>query len=157
MPAGDSAAPLTGRLAPGRFVAFRFAGKAAPAGTSVAQTLVSAYDPGSLAPLWIGLRGPRQILTVMLAREPGRSPLYWHGPALSGAFDIRLLLHPDMGPGGILCRLDGETGWSSLAAASATGIERLDWPGRWSVGHGQRGPADRRFQGAGLTVSMAAG
>ncbi|WP_395674392.1 metallophosphoesterase family protein [Inquilinus sp.] len=156
LPAGDSPAPLTGRLEPGRFAAFRFAGRAAPAGTSTAQTLLSAFDPGSLAPLWIGLRGPRQILTVILGREPGRSPLYWHGPALSGAFDIRLLLDPDMGPGGILCRRGGEAGWSSLAAASASGIEQLDWPGRWSVGHGQRGPTDRGFQGAELTVSMAA-
>ncbi|MGK9231361.1 metallophosphoesterase [Inquilinus limosus] len=159
LPAGDSAAPLTGRLEAGGFVAFRFAGRAAPAGTSAAQTLVSAFDPGSLAPLWIGLRGPRQILTVILGREPGRSPFYWHGPALTpeGSFDIRLLLHPDIGPGGIMCRFDGETGWSSLAAASASGIERLDWPGRWSVGHGQRGPADRRFRGTGLKVSMAVG
>lgn len=157
LPAGDSAAPLTGRLGPGRFVAFRFSGQAAPAGTSAAQTLLSAFDPGSLAPLWIGLRGPRQILTVILGREPGRSPYYWHGPALSGGFDIRLLLDPDMGPGGIMSRLDKEAGWSSLAAASAIGIERLDWPGRWSIGHGQRGPADRRFQGAELTGSMAAG
>lgn len=157
LPAGDGAAPLTGRLGPGRFVAFRFAGQAAPAGTSVAQTLVSAFDPGSLAPLWIGLRGPRQILTVILGRERGRSPYYWHGPALSGAFDIRLLLHPDMGPGGILCRRDGEAGWSSLAAASASGIEQLDWPGRWSIGHGQRGPSDRRFQGMDLKASVAVG
>ncbi|OWJ58077.1 metallophosphoesterase family protein [Inquilinus limosus] len=157
LPAGDSAAPLTGRLGPGQSAAFRFAGRTAPAGTSAAQTLISAFDPDSLAPFWIGLRGPRQILTVILGREPGRSPLYWHGPALSGAFDIRLRLDPDMGPGGIMCRLDGEAGWSSLAAASASGIERLDWPGRWSVGHGQRGSADRRFQGMDLRVSAAAG
>jgi hypothetical protein len=158
LPPGECAAPLTGRLEPDGFVSFRFTGQAAPAGTSAVQTLVSAFDPGSLSPLWIGLRGPRQILTVILGREPGRSPFYWHGPALppEASFDIQLLLHSGMGPGGVMYRLGAETGWTSLAAASATGIEQLDWPGRWSVGHGQHAPADRRFRGTGLAVSMAA-
>jgi hypothetical protein len=159
LPMGESAAPLGGGLDPGRFVTVRVTGRTAPAGTSTAQTLVSAFDPGSLAPLWIGLRGPRQVLTVILGREPGRSPHHWFGPALhpDAAFDIQLLLHPGMGPGGVMVRLGETTRWSSLSAASASGIERLAWPSRWSVGHGQRGPADRRFQGAALTAAMAIG
>ncbi|MDR6292728.1 hypothetical protein E9232_005268 [Inquilinus ginsengisoli] len=159
LPMGESAAPLSGGLDPGRFVTFRLTGRAAPAGTSAAQTLVAAFDPGSLAPLWIGLRGPRQVLTVILGREPGRSPHYWFGPGLppDAAFDIQLVLHPDMGPGGVMGRLGETARWSSLSAASASGIERLEWPSRWSVGHGQRGPADRGFQGAALTAAMAIG
>jgi hypothetical protein len=159
LPAGEGAAPLVGSLDPGRFVTFRFTGRAAPAGTSEAQTLLSAHDPGSLAPLWIGLRGPRQVLTVILGREPGRSPHYWFGPETrpGAAFDIQLLLHSGMGPGGVMGRTGGNQPWSSLSAASPFGIERLGWPSRWSVGHGQPGPADRRFQGAALTAAMATG
>ena len=54
LPAGESPALLTGRLGPGRFVVFRFTGQAAAEGTNLAQTLLSAFSPGILAPLWIG-------------------------------------------------------------------------------------------------------
>lgn len=136
-------------------VAFRFTGDAAAAGTSTIQTLLSAFQPGVRAPLWIGLSGPAQRLTVILEPEPGRSPHYWLGPALdAGApFDIQLLVHPGMGPGGLLYRLAADAPWSSLSAASAWGAERLDWPHRWSIGHGQEGPGDRAFLGSNLAVS----
>ena len=136
-------------------VAFRFTGDAAAAGTSTIQTLLSAFQPGVRAPLWIGLTGPAQRLTVILEPEPGRSPHYWLGPALdAGApFDIQLLVHPGMGPGGLLYRLAADAPWSSLSAASAWGAERLEWPSRWSVGHGQEGPGDRAFLGRNLAVS----
>jgi GNAT superfamily N-acetyltransferase len=136
-------------------VAFRFTGHAAAAGTSPAQTLLSTFRPGRRAPLWIGLRGPEQRLTVILEPEPGRSPHYWLGPAVKAAspFDIQLLVHPGMGPGGLLYRLAADAPWSSLSAASAWGAERLDWPGRWTVGHGQDGHEDRAFLGGNLAVS----
>ncbi len=136
-------------------VAFRFAGHAAAAGTSTAQTFLSASRPGVRAPLWIGLSGPTQRLTVILEPEPGRSPHYWLGPAITAGapFDIQLLVHPGMGPGGLLYRLAANAPWSSLSAASAWGAERLDWPDRWSVGHGQDGPGDRAFLGSNLAVS----
>jgi len=60
LPAGESGALLTGRLGLDRFVVFRFTGKAAAEDTSIAQTLLSAFSPGVLAPLWIGVHGPRQ-------------------------------------------------------------------------------------------------
>ncbi len=137
-----------------KIVAFRFTGQAA-AGTGTAQTFLSAFRPGIRAPLWIGLRGPEQRLTVILEPEPGRSPHYWHGPALEAgaSFDIQLLAHPGMGPGGLLYRLAADAPWSSLSAASAWGAERLDWPGHWSVGHGQNGPKDRAFLGRNLAAS----
>ena len=157
LPAGESVALLTGRLGPGRFVVFRFEGQAAAKDTSLAQTLLSAFSPGVLAPLWIGLHGPRQTLTAILGGQPGRSPHYWHGPEFepSARFDLYLLAYADMGPGGILYRFGDHDHWSSLAAASATGPERLDWPDRWSVGHAQGGPTDRRFLGPTLTASVA--
>ncbi len=138
-----------------KIVAFRFTGHAAAAGTSTAQTLLSAWRPGVRAPLWIGLSGPAQRLTVILEPEPGRSPHYWLGPAITAGapFDIQLLVHPGMGPGGLLYRLAADAPWSSLSAASAWGAERLDWPERWSIGHGQEGPGDRAFLGRNLAVS----
>lgn len=140
-----------------KIVAFRFTGQAAVPGTSTAQTFLSAVRPGIRAPLWIGLSGPEQRLMVILELEPGRSPRYWLGPAITAGapFDIQLLVHPGMGPGGMLYRLAADGPWSSLSTASAWGAERLDWPGRWSVGHGQNGPEDRAFLGRNLAVSTA--
>ena len=155
LPAGETTAPAIGRLADS-ILAFRFTGRSAPDGAA-AQTLLSAFAPNQLAPLWIGLSGPRQVLTASIGPEPGRSPHTWHGPALPAGqpFDIRLLLHPGMGPGDVLYRLAEDAAWSSLAAASPWGAERLDWPSHCSVGQGQRGPNDRPFRGASLRVSAA--
>ena len=141
-----------------RIAAFRFAGRTASAGTSTLQTFLSAFRPGLRAPFWVGLSGPAQHLMVILEPEPGRSPHYWVGPPVraDAPFDIQLLVHPGMGPGGLLYRLSGDDRWTSLSAASAWGAERLDWPGEWSVGHGQQGPGDRAFLGRDLTVSAMA-
>ena len=140
-----------------RIAAFRFTGRTAAAGTSTAQTFLSAFRAGQRAPFWVGLSGPAQRLMVILEPEPGRSPHYWVGPPLTAdaPFDIQLLVHPGMGPGGLLHRLSGDDAWTSLSAASAWGAERLDWPDHWSVGHGQQGPGDRAFLGRDLAVSAA--
>ena len=138
-----------------RIAAFRFTGLTATASTSTAQTLLVGLHAGRRAPLWIGLSGPLQRLTVILEPEPGRSPHYWLGPAVTAdaPFDIQLLVHPGMGPGGLLYRLEADAPWSSLSSASAWGAERLDWPERFSVAHGPAGPHDRPFLGRDLAVS----
>lgn len=59
-----------------------------------------------------------------------------------------------MGPGGLLYRLSGDDRWTSLSAASAWGAERLNWPGDWSLGHGQQGPGDRAFLGRDLAITV---
>jgi hypothetical protein len=154
---GESNAPVVGTPSTGRIVAFRFVGHAAPAGSTAVQTLLSAFQSGIQAPLWIGLRGPDQTLTVILGPEPGRSPHYWVGPSAStdAAFDFQLVIHAGMGPGGVMCRFGAEQRWTSLLAASPWGAERLNWPDRWSIGHGQGGEGDRPFQGLGLSVWVA--
>ncbi len=141
-----------------RIAAFRFTGRAAAAGTSTIQTFVSAFSPGRRAPFWVGLSGPAQRLMVILEPEPGRSPHCWLGPSVTAdaPFDIQLLVHPGMGPGGLLYRLSGDGPWSSLSAASAWGAERLDWLDDWTVGHGQRGLGDRAFLGHDLAISATA-
>jgi hypothetical protein len=155
LPAGETTALVEGGPDEDRVLAFRFTGQAAAEGISAAQTLLSAFRPGAQAPLWIGMRGPEQRLTVIIGPEPRRSPHYWLGPAITpGApFDIRLLLHTGMGPGGVMYCLGDNESWSSLAAASPWGAERLDWPERWSIGHAQGGPDDRLFQGSDLAAS----
>jgi hypothetical protein len=148
---GESLAPITGRLGDSDMIAFRFTGQAAGEGVGTAQTLLSAFTPGIQAPLWIGLVGPEQRLTVIVGPESRRSPHYWYGSALkpNEVFDIRLLIHPGMGPGGILVSKDiGD--WSSLIAASPWGAERVNWPERWSVGHAEGGTPDRVFHGRSL-------
>lgn len=126
------------------------------ANVGAAQTLASAFDPGMLSPLWVGLRGPRQVLSVVMGPEPGRSPHTWHGPAIppDRPFELRVLLDPTMGPGGLLYQLNDDTTWSSLRGASPWGIERLRLPSQWIIGHGQYGADDRPFLGKDLSVSM---
>ena len=154
---GAQDAPMRGRLGLDGTVALRFIGRAAPIGTSAVQTLLSAYDPSVLASLWIGLAGPHQRLIAVVGPEPGRSPHLWHGPALpAGApFELELLLHAGMGPGGLLCRADADAPWSSLRGASPWGLERLNWPSLWSIGQDQAGPGDRAFLGEDLTVIVS--
>jgi hypothetical protein len=146
-----------GQLQSGRRLEFRFRGRTVADAVSSAQTLVSAFSPGSIAPVWIGLQGPRQTLTLIMGREPGRSPHYWIGPDLPAGqdFDVHLAINPDMGPGGVLYRPWGGDRWTSLAAASPTGLETLQWPALWSVGHGQHGGGDRPFARSELTVAAA--
>ncbi len=155
LPLGEIAAPITDGAGATRIVGLRFTGRSAPEGSGTAQTLVSAFRAGVLAPLWIGLRGPEQRLTVVIGPEARRSPHYWHGPALGpdAPFDISLVVHTGMGPGGIMCRCGDDERWTSLVAASPWGAERLDWPERWSVGHAQGGRDDRAFLGSGLAVA----
>ena len=155
LPIGECAAIVTGRSQE-RTVAFHIAGRAAPEGTSAVQTLLSAFDHGSQPRLWIGLRGAEQRLTVTIGPEARRSPHYWIGPCINPgkAFGFQLLIHTGMGPGGIMHRFDHEDRWSSLAAASPWGAERLDWPKRWSVGRGNGGPDDRPFRGHHLEASV---
>jgi hypothetical protein len=147
---GQSVAPQ------GRAIALRFCGRAASCGAAGWQTLTSAAIDNGLAPLWVGLRGPRQRLTVIVGPDQGRSPHYWEGPELAYGelFDIQLMLHMDMGPGGVLHRNASGGSWSSMRSSSAWGVERLIWPQVWHVGHGHRGLTDRRFRGHGLVATI---
>lgn len=154
LPCGISPAPLSGVAAPGTVVALRLSGHTA-AETAAPQTLLCAPVPGMIAPLWLGLRGPTQTLTLILARESGRSPHYWIGPDLGAGrdFALEVAICPDMGPGGVLWRTTGDTRWTSFAGASATGPERLSWPAAWCVGHGQDGPDDTPYAGSQLDLA----
>ncbi|SCB20896.1 hypothetical protein GA0061103_2935 [Rhizobium multihospitium] len=135
----------------------RITGNTADKAHAPAQTLFSAFDPQGIAPIWLGLRGPRQTLTLILGRDPGRSPYYWFGPDLlpDQPFEIDIALHPGMGPGGVLYRRPTDRGWSSFKGAAATGLERIVWPRQLSVGHGQGGTYDRPFVGKDLAIRLA--
>lgn len=119
------------------------------------QTILSAWNSGPhLAPLWIGLIGANNQLTISMAPTPGRSPHLWFGPCLDAGkpFSVQLTIHSGMGPGGLLWRWDENKLWSSMRGTAAWGAERLVWPDKWSVGHGQRGTDDEPFRGADLTA-----
>lgn len=159
LPSGEFEAPFARGPGPEGIVVFRFSGRAAPAGNCVAQSLLSVFQPGIATQLWIGFRGSEQSLTVIIGPEARRSPHYWIGPPVmpDAPFSFDLLIHVGMGPGGVMCRFGAMQRWSSLQAASPRGPERLSWPQRWSVGHGQGGSADRAFPGSNLEVRLAMG
>ncbi|MEQ9334657.1 hypothetical protein [Thalassobaculum sp.] len=155
-PAPDGEPAAAGPV-PAALRAWRFTGIAAQ-DAAARQTLVSARGDGAaIAPLWIGISGPDQRLTVSisLSPNPGRSPHYWHGPALTPGkpFDLTLALHGGMGPGGVLWRVGEDGPWSTLEAASASGPEMLPALPGWTVGHGDGGPDDRPFLGRDLRVT----
>lgn len=154
---GNIEAPFSGDLETARRITLRLVGQSASADVTVAQTIVTAFEPGSIAPFWFGLRGPRQTLTAIVGRQAGRSPSYWFGPDLAPGedFDIRITIYPDMGPGGLLYRRHDCLRWSSFTSAAARGLEQLSWPAHWAIGHGQGGRDDRAFKGAALSVSIA--
>jgi hypothetical protein len=146
---GTVAAPIAGHGAD-RLVAWRFDGIAAGGADGTPQALLSGWEPGpALASLWIGLTGPENRLTVLLAPQPGRSPHRWHGPVLESGrpFSLQVAVHTGMGPGGLLWRWQDDAPWSSLQGASPWGAERLVWPSHWSIGHAKRGPDDHPFRG----------
>lgn len=153
---GESDAPFAGRINPGVVVEFRVAGRTSPVPWAPKQTLFTTRSPDTIAPIWLGLRGLRQTLTLVVGRQPGRSPSYWFGPDIPAAseFDLHVAFHPAMGPGGILYRNRAEAGWTSFKSATATGIEDVLWPRSWNVGYGQHGPADRPFKGHGLAMKF---
>jgi hypothetical protein len=154
---GSNAAPFSGVPEAGTVIALRFVGRTPSQATAAAQTLLCAPRPGMIEPLWLGLRGPRQTLTLILGREAGRSPNYWIGPDLlaDNDFALEVAFCPDMGPGGVLWRQQGATRWTSFVATSATGLERFSWPATWSIGQGQSGPGDRPYAGRRLDVAVA--
>ena len=155
LPSGEIDALFSGRLTSGRIAKLRLKGKTGT--VAVAQTVFSAFLPGAMAALWLGLRGPKQTLTVIVQREPGRSPIYWLGPdlAASDSFDIHVAFYPDMGPGGVLYRHHDDPQWSSFRGATATGVRAVGRPSRWSIGHGPGGKNDRPYFGSSLRVSIA--
>jgi hypothetical protein len=140
-----------------KYIELRFSGQAAIAGEGGMQTLLSTQRAGEMSAIWIGLRGEEQRLTVIVHSSPGRSPHYWNGPKVEAgrSFNIHLMLHAGMGPGGIMFKLAADHSWSSMSAASPWGLERVSSQEQWIVGHANGGPADRPFKGNGLTAFAA--
>jgi hypothetical protein len=154
---GHVSSPLKGFQDPAAeepaLLAFRFSGRTAT-DTGYGQTFVSVIDEVTGAePLWIGLTGRNQRLTAIVQPWPANSPHYWFGPEFGAgsAFDFQFALHGGMGPGGLLWRSGDDEPWSSLHHRSPWGMETIDWPRDWFVGHGPQ-PDDRPFAGTGLLV-----
>ncbi len=144
MPGGVQATPWAGM--PSDIVVLQLSGRT---GTSSGprQTLFAAMGEDT-PPFWLGLIGRDQQLTAILQPTPGRSPHYWFGPTLSpdAPFDLQIMLHRDMGPGGLMWRAGDTHPWSSLDGVSAWGLERLTWPTHCCAGDGT-------FQGTDLRLA----
>jgi hypothetical protein len=153
---GMHVVPFSGKLDREALIELRLSGKTAQQAHAAEQTLFSAIEPGIIAPVWLGLRGPRQTMTLIVGRTPGRSPAYWLGPDFppDQAFDVHIAFYPAMGPGGILYRDHHDTGWTSMTSATSRGLEDLMWPKNWSLGQGEDGPSDRPFKGEGLKIQL---
>ncbi|MBW8637755.1 metallophosphoesterase [Hoeflea sp. WL0058] len=154
---GEMAAPLQGyqdaAAKTPAILSFRFRGRAAEIG-GPKQTLLAALDATTgTEPVWIGLTGACQKLTVILQPYPNNSPHYWFGPELDPGrpFDLQLALHGGMGPGGLIWRRSDDDAWSSLEHRSPWGLEKIHWPATWHIGHGPD-PDDRPFAGSDLLI-----
>lgn len=154
LPYGEQRALFSGHLGDGRIIELRLRGRTAALDVAPAPTMFFAASPDLMAPLWLGLRGLCQTLTVIVGRDPDRSPSCWLGPDLPAGrdVDIHVAFCPHMGPGGMLYRNRNDQRWSSLSGATTVGLEQFAWPSRWIIGYGQGGPRDRAFKGASLTV-----
>ncbi|MCJ8521062.1 hypothetical protein ABID21_004116 [Pseudorhizobium tarimense] len=149
LPPGRHPAPSDILATAGRPIILRFSGTAATDGIGTEQTLLTAFDEGSRSKLWIGFRGAAQRLTVLMAPDKGRSPFYGLGPSVPAGrpFEFTIVIHPGMGPGGILVREGDESLWSSMSTTSPWGAERLRWPSTFGIGFAQQGKDDRPFRG----------
>lgn len=147
-----SACPFHGPMAD--VALLKIKGKTSAA--SSRQTIVAALEDSDFCPLWIGLVGKHLQLTVVLQPQKGRSPHQWLGPCFSDGddIDIEVLLHPDMGPGGILWRKTGTEIWTGFTGLSAWGANRLIWPDRIIAGSLGINDKDARFVGGQLDVFL---
>lgn len=155
---GEQPAPISGQYAADKLnpaiISLRISGKTTKTSSGQMQSLFSAFtDATQTAPLWVGLTGKDQQLTIMLQIQAGRSPHYWFGPklGLDAEFDIQLLLHSGLAAGGLMFRTADNMPWTSLTSRSATGLEKLDWPKIWSLGNNSS--QDLPFLGADLQIS----
>src|SRR5690606_20114974 len=118
-----------------------------------AETIFSAWhDDSKLAPLRLGLCGIDRELTVKPTPVEGRSPQDWRGPAVAAGEQLWILVpnHSGMGTGGILWRRGESLPWTSLAASSQWGAERLKVPETWSGGHDRANATRNVFRGSDL-------
>lgn len=123
-----------------------------PAAGQQPQTILSAaLEGGALPHLWLGISGVDRRLTILLSPEAMRSPHRWQGPALPAGskIEFQVALHSGMGPGGLLWRRGDDQPWSSMAGASAWGVERLPWPHDIEIG---AWAGRRRFLGRDLRI-----
>ncbi|MEM1429754.1 MAG: metallophosphoesterase [Pseudomonadota bacterium] len=136
---------------------FGLSGRAAASGPR--QTLCAAVTDSGAVPFWLGLVGRKLQLTAILQPVAGRSPHQWLGPCFApgDAFDLDVLIHPGMGPGGLLWRGRGADRWTGFDGASPWGAERLTWPDTLWVGACGAGERAIAYAGADLKVRLGHG
>lgn len=120
------------------------------------QTILCGRDNDGAMPLWIGLVGHGGQLTVALQPQTGRSPHQWLGPKLEceDSFELELLVHPDMGPGGFLWRPNDTRDWTGLTGFSSWGAERLSWPLNLWIGQSGDNTPEPPFAGGDIVLEI---
>ena len=114
--------------------------RAATIDASPARLLLAGRTPGEVFDrVRISLDGWQPRLHVALGRAgdtyPQNYPQVWTGPQLKGSpLDLEVLIYPDLGPGGVLARVD-DGPFSSLQSDAAEGFATA-WPEQWQVGEG---------------------
>lgn len=111
--AGKNSCPWGGADQSPAIVCLKLSGIASE--TSSRQAILAALDDTDTCPLWIGLVGQKMQLTVIMQPQRGRSPHQWLGPCFADGddFDMEIMLHADMGPGGALWREARTELWTS--------------------------------------------
>ena len=135
----------------GYLIAWEISGQIADDSRVPQMLLCANAAGGALPPLWLGIAGADNQLTVLLSPQANRSAHRWQGPSLpsAGPFRIQFAIHSGMGPGGLLWRWHDESPWSSMIGASAWGAERLPWSQDWRLGNGDGPP---KFRGRALRL-----
>ena len=113
------------------------------------ETLLCGHDLDEGPPtIRVGLE--RRQLVVEIVLWPGGPLGRWLLHRFAGcrrlSLDIVPDIVPDMGPGGVIARLDGGPP-SSFLTGVAEDLDRVRWPRRWCLGHGPSGPTDEPFGG----------
>ena len=115
------------------------------AATPDRETFLCGYDADEGPPtIWIGREHERLVVEIVLG--PGGPVGRWVMHPCTGYGYFSLTILPEMGPGGVIARLDGGPP-SSLLTNVAEDLGQVRWPRSWCLGHGPSGTNDEPYRG----------
>lgn len=104
------------------------------------QTLIGGFKYFSSGNyFWIGFEYNRLIVKIPVSGD-NHPPYIWKGETLKeGTIDFQIIFHTEMGPGGIMYRGNEKQPLTSLYSESAYGLEKANWPDKWTIGYDHTG------------------
>ncbi len=113
--------------------------------TADRETLLCGYDVDEGPPtIWVGREAEQSVVEIVL--WPGGPVGRWVLRSCSGHARFALEILPELGPGGVIVRLDGGPP-STLLTSVAEDLDRVHWPRHWCLGHGPSGVTDEPYGG----------